>query len=182
MFNSINFSKMTTRVNFKISVIALAIGLTVASCGGRGSNQQSGTATTETAKVESKGGISDNLFDVSADQITFGSSLDKSAVLAEIPKTMFKGVGKVNSVDVWANSIGSFKYSVVLKFHVKSNENAVKALMDYYRSNGATVEETGNRYNPYSVKFEWGEATEIKFGSFEGQDYVDMQFGVVKKQ
>ena len=117
------------------------------------------------------------MFDVSADQITVGQNVS----LAEIPKEMFKGVGKVNSVEVWANSFGDFKYNVVLKFHVKSNENSVKALIDYYRSIGAIVEETGNRYNPYTVKFEWGEATEIKFGSFEGQDYVDMQFGVVKK-
>ena len=172
---------MTTTVNFRNSVIALTIGLVMVSCGGRGGNQQSGTATTETKTEQSAPAINDNLFDIPADQITFGSSLDKSAVLAEIPKEMFKGVGKVNSVEVWANSIGSFKYNVVLKFHVKSNENSVKALIDYYRSIGATVEETGNKYNPYSVKFEWGEATEIKFGSFEGQDYVDMQFGVVQK-
>ena len=38
---------MTTRVNIKNIVIALAIGLVMASCGSRGSNQ-SGTATTET--------------------------------------------------------------------------------------------------------------------------------------
>ena len=38
---------------FKNSVIAVAIGLAVVSCGGRNSNsQQSGTATTEGAKVE----------------------------------------------------------------------------------------------------------------------------------
>ena len=34
----------------------------------------------------------------------------------------------------------------------------------------------------FSLVFEWGTSTEInKFGSFNGQDYVDMQFGVVKK-
>jgi len=44
------------RVNIKNSVIALAIGLIMISCGGRGGNQQSGTATTETTQVESKGG------------------------------------------------------------------------------------------------------------------------------
>jgi hypothetical protein len=53
MYNLINFKKMTT-VNFKNSVIVLAIGLVVASCGGRGGNQQSGTATSEQAKVETK--------------------------------------------------------------------------------------------------------------------------------
>ena len=41
-----------TRVNFKNSLIALAIGLSVVSCGGRGGNQQSGGAS-ET-KTETK--------------------------------------------------------------------------------------------------------------------------------
>ena len=39
---------MTTRVNIKNIVIALAIGLVMVSCGGRGGNQQGGAATTET--------------------------------------------------------------------------------------------------------------------------------------
>ena len=43
-----------TTVNFKNSMIALAIGLVMVSCGGRGGNQQSGTATSEEAKVETK--------------------------------------------------------------------------------------------------------------------------------
>ena len=45
---------MNTIINFKNSVIALTIGLVMASCGGRGGNQQSGAATPETAKVEAK--------------------------------------------------------------------------------------------------------------------------------
>ena len=52
MFNSINCKKMNTIANFKNSVIALAIGLAVVSCGGRGGNQQSGAETSEGAKVE----------------------------------------------------------------------------------------------------------------------------------
>jgi len=52
MFNLINIKKMT-RVNFKNSVIALAIGLSVVSCGGGGSKQQSGAATSEEAKGSS---------------------------------------------------------------------------------------------------------------------------------
>jgi hypothetical protein len=179
IFNSINFNKMTTKVNFKNSVIALAIGVVMVSCGGRGGNQQQSGEKSDikTAQAENKGGINDNLFDIPADQIRVGQNVS----VAEIPKEMFKGVGKVNSVDVWAISFGSFKYNVVLKFQVKSNENAVKTLMNYYKSVGATVEETGNTYNPYSVVFEWGEATEVRFGTFEGEDFVNVQFGVVKK-
>jgi hypothetical protein len=40
-------------VNFKNSVIALAIGLIMASCGGGSSNKQSGSSTKETSKKES---------------------------------------------------------------------------------------------------------------------------------
>ena len=47
-----------TKMNLKNSVIAVAIGIAVVSCGGRGGNQQSGGATAETAQVESKGGSS----------------------------------------------------------------------------------------------------------------------------
>jgi len=43
-----------TKVNFKISVIALAIGLFAVSCGD-GSKQQSGSATPETAQTEATG-------------------------------------------------------------------------------------------------------------------------------
>ena len=46
-------------VNFKNSVIALAIGLSVISCGGRGGNQQSGTVTTETESVSNNSGYND---------------------------------------------------------------------------------------------------------------------------
>jgi hypothetical protein len=41
-----------TKVNFKNSVIALAISLVMVSCGGRGGNQQSGSAATTEAKTE----------------------------------------------------------------------------------------------------------------------------------
>ena len=47
---------MTTKVNFKNSVIALAIGLVMTSCGGRGGNQQSGAATSETQTETAKSG------------------------------------------------------------------------------------------------------------------------------
>jgi hypothetical protein len=46
---------MKTSVIFKNSVIAVAIGLVMASCGGRGGNQQSGAATTETKTEQAKG-------------------------------------------------------------------------------------------------------------------------------
>jgi hypothetical protein len=157
--------------NFSIRVfaVAIAIGLAVASCG------------KDKDKPDDEGSNSDDLFDIKTEQIT--TNLDnKTAVLAEIPKEMFKGVGKVNTAYVWANTVSDrFKYIVVFSFDVKSGEKAAKTLVDYYRSAGATVEETGNKYNPYSVVFDWGESTEITFGSFEGQDHVNVQFSVVKE-
>ena len=43
-----------TKVNFKNSLIALAIGLVMASCGGRGSNAQQSGGNSEAAKTETK--------------------------------------------------------------------------------------------------------------------------------
>ena len=163
------------------SVVMFALAFT--GCSKKNSNtSNSGNNTSSVSTVNTQSiGNNDSLFDISNNEISVTSSLNKDTVLSEIPVEFFKGVGRVNSVDIWADTISSFKYVVVLKFYVNSNQNAVKVLMDYYKSIGATVEETGNRYNPYSVNFEWGEATEVKFDSFEGQDYVDLQFSVVKK-
>jgi hypothetical protein len=164
---------------FVLIIALLAVGLALAGCSGKKEASSGNSGNNNVTQTQS--GNNDNLFDVPQNEIMVTSSLNRDTVLAEIPAAIFKGAGTVNSVDIWADTISSYKYTVVLKYYVKSNENAVKTLMDYYKSVGATVEETGNRYNPYSVKFEWGESTEIKFGSFEGQDYVDMQFGVVRK-
>jgi len=175
---------MKRKKTFLTIAILAIVALALAGCTGKkDTSGSSGNSTTQSASRgagNTPSGNNDSLFDIPKNEIRISDNLDKDVVLAEIPTAMFKGVGTVYSVDVWANNIGSFKYITVLKFNVKSNENAVKNLMDYYRSVGANVEETGNRYNPYSVVFEWGESTEIDFGSSEGQDYVNLQFSVVK--
>lgn len=160
-----------------IAIILLAIGTVFTACSGKKENSGTGTASTATS---SQGNANDNLYDIPHDKIIFGSSLDRTAVLAEIPAEMFKGIGELNTANVWADNISSYKYTVVLKFDVNSNENAFETLSDFYKSKGATVEATGNRYNPYSIKFSWGESTEVKLGRFEGQDSLSMQFSVVK--
>jgi len=146
-----------------------------------GSNSNNITTPSASQGANNSKTANDNLIDIPKDKIRFGSSLNENAVLAEIPAAIFKGVGTVYSVDVMTDNYSSFKYTVVLKFYVNSSDNAVKALMDYYKSVGAKVEETGNRYNPYSVVFDWGESTEVSFGSPGDGDYVNVQFGVVKK-
>ena len=167
---------------FCIITIVIVLAMVFGGCTGKSNSTQNvGNNAPVLTNSNTQRENNDSLFDISKNDIMVTSSLNKDTVLAEIPTQMLKGIGKVNSVDIWADTIGNFKYVLVLKFYVNSNENAVKILMDYYKSIGANVEETGNRYNPYSVTFEWGESTEIKFGSFEGQDYIDMQFGVVQK-
>jgi hypothetical protein len=47
-----NFRNSVGTYRMRPMIAALAISLVMVSCGGRGSNQQSGTANTETAKVE----------------------------------------------------------------------------------------------------------------------------------
>jgi len=170
-----------TVTNFKISVIALAIGLVMISCGGRGGNQQSGAATTETAKVESKGG---SLFDIPKEKIIVDAKLDKNTVFAEIPAEFFKGVGELagtGAAAIFNNTLSIWKYSIQLRFYVKSGEDAAKTLTEYYKSIGGTVREIGNKSNFAEVTFSWGESVEIAWSSFEGQDSVRVQFNAVKE-
>jgi hypothetical protein len=161
--------------------LALVLALSLVACGGNTDTPSGGGNSTTPPASNNGGNTNDSLFDISKSDVTMlTSSLDKDAVFAEIPADMFKGIGTLNSAEISADTISDYKYVVVLKFYVKSDENAVKTLMDFYKSKGATVEETGNTYNPYSVKFDWGESTEVKFGTFEGKGYVDLQFSVVK--
>jgi hypothetical protein len=60
MFNLINFKEMNTTVNVKYSLIALAIGLTVISCGGGGGKKQQNSNVSETTN-EAKTTASQNI-------------------------------------------------------------------------------------------------------------------------
>jgi hypothetical protein len=143
--------KKTTFLRNVAIVACLAV---MTACGG-GSKQQNQASTSETTEQVAPA-KSDGLFDISKDKIMITSNLDKAVALDEIPSQIFKGVGELNSANVMSNNFGDYKYSVVLHFDVLSYEKALKTLLDYYRSIGATVEETGNKYNPYAVKFPWG--------------------------
>jgi hypothetical protein len=171
-------TKLNLLRNTVKTVTVLAAVTMMTACGGGSKQNQSATSETAEQATPSK---SDGLFDIPKDKILVTSNLDKAVALDEIPSQIFKGVGELNSADVMSNNFGEFKYSVVLKFDVSSYEKALKTLLDYYRSIGATVEETGNKYNPYSVKFPWGESVEVKANESEGRNYVNLQFSVVKK-
>jgi len=165
---------------FSFIAIVAIVALALVGCSGK-KGSSSGSVESSSQSVSGGSGLNNNLFNIPKGEIRFGSNVDRDTVLAEIPVEFLKGVGKIDTVDVWKDTITDFKYVVTFDFTVKSAEDAVKILMDYYRSVGATVEETGNRFNPYSVKFSWGESTEISASSFEGREYIKAQFSVVKK-
>jgi hypothetical protein len=82
MVNLININKMA-KVNFKNSVIALAIGLVTVSCGGSGNKPQSGNASetkTEQAapakKVSESGKLPDNHFTKQVPKLDFAINSD----------------------------------------------------------------------------------------------------------
>ena len=73
------------RINFKISVIALTIGLVMASCGGRSGNQQSGAATSESSGQAAKENLADYYDAVEMPKVDFIEDwmLPKDGVLTE---------------------------------------------------------------------------------------------------
>jgi hypothetical protein len=60
-----------TKVNFKNSLIALAIGLVVVSCGGGNSNKQSGVATSESNGQEAKVNLAEHYEAVEMPKVDF---------------------------------------------------------------------------------------------------------------
>lgn len=163
-------------------VIAIIAVLALVGCSGKKDTSSSSntSGSSQSGAVNADG--NDRLFDITKNQIT--SSLpDKDAALAEIPAELFKGIGKLTGsagAAVFNNSVDdNYKYTVQFKFDVDSGEDAAKTLMDYYESIGGTVTKTGSRY--YDVTFDWGKSVEIMHSSFEGQDYMNLQFSVVKE-
>ena len=166
----------------RVVMMAAVIGVVMVSCGGRGGNQQSGAATSETqTEVETQ---VNSLFDIPKEKIIVDAKLDKNTVFAEIPAEFFKGVGELagtGAAAIFNNTLGIWKYSIQLRFYVKSGEDSAKTLIDYYKSIGGTVREIGLKSNFAEVTFSWGESVEIAWGSFEGQDSVRVQFNAVKE-
>jgi hypothetical protein len=176
-----NKAFLTTIIQAKrLCLLAVVIGMTA--CGGKGnSNTPSGSSTPGTSQGANNNGGGNALFDIPQDQIkTYnnGDGTDLALVLSEIPSGIFKGVGELNSAYIMLSKYGEYKYDVILKFNVKSGVDAAKALTDFYKSIGATVEEKDSELYHYAVTFEdWGVSTEVVSGS----DYVNLQLNVVKK-
>jgi hypothetical protein len=155
MFNSINFKKMTTKVNFKNSVIALAIGLTVASCGGRGGNQQSGTATTETAKVETKAVQADVVISpqTKAEDYTAGA-LAKMKSLGKTEKDKRVVTAEINKADRTTYEVYTYENGKCTDYseYVFYTTKADKSDFDYDKTR-AKVGEEGEEINEADLWF-----------------------------
>ena len=117
-----------TKMNLKNSVIAMAIGLSVVSCGGRGGNQQSGTATSETQtetvssgsvvkpKVE---GIFGEFGLTDADVTPQGATIEPNAGFNEVNKgkvimaiSLFPNWDEAAGKAAWAGYVENLKKAV----------------------------------------------------------------------
>jgi hypothetical protein len=147
-------------------LIALAIGLTVASCGGRGGNQQSGTETTETK--------TDAVYTIPRDEIS-GSE----TAIAEIPNEIFKAIGKLTYCMVNTSGVkDGYKYNLSIRTSNEDTKADLEKLLNYYKSIGGTVEKSDNIWSDYDVKLDYAESVTI-----EGLElsYIQIQFSVVKQ-
>jgi len=84
------------RVNLKNSAIALTIGLVMASCGGKGSNQRSGTEISEEVKVETKASESEKVEEI--------TTLVVKEVVVDIGNSSFK-VKALKMIDKKGNRV-----------------------------------------------------------------------------
>lgn len=102
---------------------------------------------------ENKG--SKELFDVTDAQITVADGLDVSV----IPAVAKKGVGTLKSggYDLKKASLSSYSAQCEITYFDVAKEG-YDALLDYYKSNGATVEEV---FGTVDVIFDWGKIVPV---------------------
>jgi hypothetical protein len=140
-------------LNFKINVMAIAIGMFVlTSCGGGNSKKQGSPAETPASTEQAapaKGGVykvADDDFDGNA---------------ANIPAVIKNGVGTLNEASVSGKK-------VELKF--KNIERSdFEALVNFYKNNGGTVAEAESSYS--KLNFNWG-TLEVSFFGFDEEAAV----------
>jgi hypothetical protein len=167
------------KVNFKTRLMAAAIAVfALTSCGGGNSNQQSGNATE--IKTEAKAEQVTTIPKEDVALLSWQTVEEKEAVFAEIPAALLKTVGKLSFCQVMKNNSDEYKYTLLINSSTKTEEDmkvGIKALADYYRSVGATVEATNETFSNYNVKFD--NAKSVKIDAFG--KYIQIQFSVVKK-
>jgi hypothetical protein len=148
------------RVNFKISVIALAIGLVMVSCGGGNSKKQGTSATPET-KTEAK---ADGVSAIPKDKINVNTDAgNKEAVIAEIPAKLLKAVGELSHCSVMKIGVlDGYKYTLIIS--TKNSKDGVadlEKLIAYYKSIGGTVEKSTVIGNDYDITFNYAQSRSV---------------------
>ena len=145
-------------------LLALMMVFALAACGNNetpsGSENNPGTSqsgnqggTENQGGEENKGGK--ELYDVTDAQITVADGLDVSV----IPAVAKKGVGTLKSggYDLKKASLSSYSAQCEITYFDVAKEG-YDALLDYYKSNGATVEEA---FGTIDVIFDWGKIVPV---------------------
>ena len=147
-------------------ILALMLILSLAACGGKddekpaassskpaGSGQQQSTPAPAPAPDDKTG--SNELYDVTDDQITAADGLDVSV----IPEVAKKGIGTLKSggFDLKLPSLSSYSAQCEITYFDVS-EDGFNALLDYYRANDGEVSET---FGSIEAVFDWGKIVPI---------------------
>jgi hypothetical protein len=167
-----------SKANFLRNVAIIFACLAVMTACGGGSKKQSGNAS-ET-KTEAKAEQVTTIPKEDVALLSWQTVEEKEAVFAEIPAALLKTVGKLSFCQVMKNNSDEYKYTFLINSSTKTEEDmkvGIKALADYYRSVGATVEATNETFSNYNVKFD--NAKSVKIDAFG--KYLQIQFNVVKK-
>ena len=155
--------------------LTLALALCLFACGaadGKPGAPEGTPPASQGADSKPSGGA---LYDITGEDLNVLADSERNAVLAEIPSEIFKGIGELKYCNITTSYDENYKYTVAIQVRESGEADLVK-LVEYYRSIGGAVEETGNKFNPYAVTFDWGESVEVK--AYE--DSLSLQFNVVK--
>jgi hypothetical protein len=164
------------RVNFKISVIALVIGMFAVSCSGGGSKKQS-TAETPETKTEAK---ADEVYSIPKDKIGilgFQTQAEKDAVLAEFPQELLKAVGEFKFSQIMKCSDTNYKYSFNIKAYSDNGKADLEKLIAYYKSIGATVEKPNEVLAKYNVTLPYAQSVDV----YATESAITVMFSVIKQ-
>jgi hypothetical protein len=166
-----------TKINFKISMIALVVGMfALTSCGGESKKQS--TAETPETKTEAK---ADGVSAIPKDKITavsWQSESEKQAAIAEIPQELLKSVGTLKNCMVLKCSDDGYKYKLVINIDSKGNAEAnLEKLVNYYKSIGGKVEKSTNVLSDYEITFDYAVSRDIS----ATENYIKVNFDVIKQ-
>ncbi len=151
------------------------------SCGGN-ANKKSADGVTETAQTETKAPAKGaKIPDIPKDKInalSWESSAEKEAVIAEIPKELLKAIGKLTYCNIQSSgTLPGYKYTLAIRTSNEDPEADALKLVEYYKSIGGTVEESKALLNDYDVRFDYAESVTVYVSS----SAIQVQFSVVKQ-